>query len=620
LGPAGHDDQLFLRLARHFARGEWLGPYDHMTLAKGAFYPIWVGTMAILGVPLLLSQHLLYLTACLTTVAALKPLRANRIILGTGYALLLFEPMTYDQSALRTIREGIYVSLTLLVVALSIGLALRVRRATRERLRWSLPLGAAWAAFWLTREEGVWLLPMAALPLAMVVVMRRCLEKSRREIALVCALPLATASALVATVAFTNWRHYGVWTTCEFKQRDFLDAYGALTRVKHEHWQADVPVPTDVWQRLYVASPAFAELRPQFEGQTVRKWKDLSIGGNVRGGWFMWALRDAVAAAGHCGSGRDAAHFYRRLADEIDLACSRGQLDCLPARSTMMSPWRPEYRRPFVEVFLTGVRYLVAFSRFDPTPWSSEGPDFLLALFREMTRERLSPLTEEGDWCASGWVFDDRIAVKLMVRRPDGSGADVALHSDASDDVFQFFAKTGHATEQARKARFRASGRCNGCFLDVADDHGSLVHVPLVEAGRCGDQGTVHWCIDKIDRVKPNVLERTDRFRLRILTAIARVYQWSFPVLSMLAAVLFCGSLLRCGHRRSVVGLAPFVATILAAIVARLLILSLITISSFFGLAIVYLSSAYPLLVLAVWLCALDALTPPIDWLERSGD
>ena len=66
-------------------------------------------------------------------------------------------------------------------------------------------------------------------------------------------------------------------------------------------------------------------------------------GTQIPGGWFMWALRDAVAAAGHYSSGTAAADYYRRLANEINIACDEGRLECYGRRATMMAPWHSEY-------------------------------------------------------------------------------------------------------------------------------------------------------------------------------------------------------------------------------------------------------------------------------------
>ena len=67
------DDQLYLSLAQRIAGGHWLGAFDNVTLAKGPFYPMWIAASFILGVPLQLSHHLLYITACVVTVLALRP-------------------------------------------------------------------------------------------------------------------------------------------------------------------------------------------------------------------------------------------------------------------------------------------------------------------------------------------------------------------------------------------------------------------------------------------------------------------------------------------------------------------------------------------------------------------
>jgi hypothetical protein len=46
---AGHDDRLFVSLAENILRGEWLGEYNNLTLAKGPFYPVWISMIFLLG-------------------------------------------------------------------------------------------------------------------------------------------------------------------------------------------------------------------------------------------------------------------------------------------------------------------------------------------------------------------------------------------------------------------------------------------------------------------------------------------------------------------------------------------------------------------------------------------
>jgi hypothetical protein len=62
-GAAGHDAYLFVWQAAHIIEGLWLGEYNYLTLIKGPFLSIWMALMFYLGIPFLLSQHLLYV-AC----------------------------------------------------------------------------------------------------------------------------------------------------------------------------------------------------------------------------------------------------------------------------------------------------------------------------------------------------------------------------------------------------------------------------------------------------------------------------------------------------------------------------------------------------------------------------
>jgi hypothetical protein len=56
-----------------------------------------------------------------------------------------------------------------------------------------------------------------------------------------------------------------------------------------------------------------------------RQYYDLPPG-EIAGGWFCWAVRDAAAAAGHCGSAEESEAFYRKMAGELRAAAAEGRL------------------------------------------------------------------------------------------------------------------------------------------------------------------------------------------------------------------------------------------------------------------------------------------------------
>src|SRR5205814_3383 len=102
---------------------------------------------------LLLGQHLFYLAACAAVVVAARPLVPGRGLRLALFALLAFNPMSFSAPTLRVQREGIYQSLTLLVVATVVGVVTRSGRGRRALAAWAVAAGAVFAAFWLTREE-----------------------------------------------------------------------------------------------------------------------------------------------------------------------------------------------------------------------------------------------------------------------------------------------------------------------------------------------------------------------------------------------------------------------------------------------------------------------------------
>src|SRR5205085_7219714 len=52
---SGADDYLFIKLAAYLKNGEWLGPYDSMTLVKGMAYPGFIALSHLAGIPLKLA-------------------------------------------------------------------------------------------------------------------------------------------------------------------------------------------------------------------------------------------------------------------------------------------------------------------------------------------------------------------------------------------------------------------------------------------------------------------------------------------------------------------------------------------------------------------------------------
>lgn len=401
ISSAGHDDRLFLQLAEYLVQGQWLGPYDQLTLAKGPFYSIWAAVMFQLGVPLFFSQHLLYAAACAALVRACGPGLRSAALGFAFYALLLWNPMSYDASSLgRVLRQHVYSPLALLIFAGLAALYYRRNTTLRRLAPWWLLLGFSAGAFWLTREEGVWLAP--SMLLLAGAVLWKAWRLSRAELLRsLQAIGLAAVCALlpVLIVSALNYRYYRWFGTVEFRATEFKDAYGAMARVQAGPGLPFVPVTREAREAMYAVSPAFARLRPHLEGEIGLGWAGVSASvtqlppeqRQIGGGWMMWALRDAVAAAGQARSAGGAMAFYRTMADEINAACADGRLRAGPRRSGFQPVLRADQADGIGRTFLRFADFVIRFSRFSALTPQSVGDDSLLTLFHDLTQDRLSP-------------------------------------------------------------------------------------------------------------------------------------------------------------------------------------------------------------------------------------
>lgn len=356
---ATYDDVLFLRLA---TASPWLGNYDALTLAKGAFFPIFIALNKALGLPLKLVEHVVYLLASIWMARMAAHAVGRHRVFFTVLLVLALSPLPWmSVGGLRITREPLYQSLTMALFASGAAYLL----SSRMQPRLGIVLGLLGGCYWLTREEGVWLLP--ALSILAVPTLSRGISSLRQHQSLswrqairMVGMPLAGFLLVVLTVNSINWLSYGVFRNNELRSGHFVTAYGALSRIKHDEWKRYVVFPLDARRRAYAVSPAARELAPYFESSLAENWIMTSRGypqpwgcavqqeqcnDEILSGWFIWALRDAVAMAGHYGSAKAADAYYKRLAREINAACDRRAFPCHEPRNTLAPPWRGHYTR-----------------------------------------------------------------------------------------------------------------------------------------------------------------------------------------------------------------------------------------------------------------------------------
>ena len=78
---ADYDDFLFIKYALSILRGEWLGPFSVVTLAKGCSFSLFIVGSYLLGIPYSLSLILIYIFAISVFIIAFKKLIKNKYML-----------------------------------------------------------------------------------------------------------------------------------------------------------------------------------------------------------------------------------------------------------------------------------------------------------------------------------------------------------------------------------------------------------------------------------------------------------------------------------------------------------------------------------------------------------
>lgn len=620
---AAHDDGLFLRLASTLARAKWLGQYDEYILIKGLGYPAFVALVYRLGLPLLLAQHLLYLFACALFCYAVRGLLKRPSLRLLLFLALLFSPVTWLIQ--RVIRDHFYMSLTLLLLACLAGALCTLHTAVRQFAAWTTGVGLSLAVLWHTREEGLWLVPLwlCWALCASVLVWPQARAERWRRLRLLFLTPLfpLAAGLLIATL---NFAVYGVFTTTELSGGAFAAAYGATMRVKHQQPERYVPLPTETRERIYRASPAFAELREFFEGQRGQGWKAYcfpgvtSCGKDILAAWYLFAFREAVSQKGYYSSARAARAYYERVAQEVNTACENGTLDCGPPRQTL-TPTIPAEHVPYI--LQSWWRALVFLTRFDL--YSPFGAAQSLSICQGRgglvpIRDSIYPCVDSPNFTyLSGWAISEAGEVELEARTITGQSVEfVNKERMISPDVAAHAEQLGLRVPDAGRARFL-----------VKLEPKTETQLVLKCAGR--EVAVINPMTGQVLRQEKSVLVQIESasstilanhqsalavgFRLRSLDWVQRIYQTTGIWLVCAALLLLPWLCWRLRHKRDKQVLGALAVLCLVAILTRVSLLALIDATSFLAINLYYMAPAYPLVICFCGLtlgCFFEQLNP----------
>jgi hypothetical protein len=600
---AGHDDGLFMRLGMHLARPGWLGAYDQTTLAKGPGYPIFLAINSWSGLPISVAHAVFHCLASGLFAYMVTRASGSRWLGLAVLFLLLWNPLFLTG---RVVREAIYTGQILIVYGLA-SYSLFLAGTRKNGFIGAIATGLFLGWCWLTREEGLLLLPGIA------VLVVAAFLRYRKETAKAGVLPVVLISAALAflgtqvTFRLINLARYGSFIGVDLKDSNFQAALEALQSVKVGERIVFLPVPRSARQRIYEVSPAFSSLKgfldppngsPWQWGCGIWKWTC----GDIASGWFIWALRDAAAANEHYRSPSAASEFFATLAAEVKHACETGELTCERSFIPYMPMITKEQLSWIPDRFVEAMR-MVAHVDSLPLDW---GPSSGTKAQMEKALAFLNypvhsdpPSTEKQRRILEGWYFDGTPGwFSVEVRSDDGTGEYVSVERKDSRDLEKAF-----KTSIAARHRFTVETQCEAnCRLVFSSDRLGSREVSFDEVFRGAhvfSVGTAGLYIDKASNDTSNFVDVGDtRIRQAALIARAfldRVFRLILPAFMICGAIAFCGiALVRIWVRRLPEQPVVFAmaGSLWVFVVTRMAALVLIAVSSFPAVNHLYMSPA----------------------------
>ena len=600
-----YDDALFWDHAQQIMAGNWLGSYNNLTLAKGVGFPLFLAINAVLGIPVTLFIALLYLFACVLLAKTLMALKINQYFVLIIFAIILFHPELFP---IRIIRDNIYPALSLIIISGIIRLVFAPEKFDHT-LRSVIPYGMALGWFWLTREEGIWIVPGIIILLALRVIQLKKQNVSLKGVFYRSGFLSIIAIALVSLVALVNYHKYGKFEAVDFKGVAYSNALKSLTSVDIGPELSHMSIAFAKRQVIYKISPTFNKLSNYLEELDKRKgfgtitcknypW---SCGDYIYG-WFAWVFRNAVASQGVYDSPVHAEAFYNSITKEINTACEQGLIKCKSNYIPLMPNISLNQWQEFPEKIVSAFKLVLVQKVYELIAVASRSSS--LDQLQEVRFFLGNPLVNlarvEVDTSLTGWFYSGNSNWLSLHCLINGKDTHKAVERMVSPDIAEYF-KDSNANFQRFSISMRGVENCR-LFVDVSSVTQYPVNLStpgLIKLDVNGESGTLF-----IDNISTSEDKGVDvEFALKVKSQLMTIYKLILPCFVILGGCIYLIYFTLIVLKRQPMNDTFIVSTMLWCLfISRVVLLIIVDISSFPAINTQYMSAAYPILCLATFL------------------
>lgn len=357
----GHDNLRYVQMASEIFDFSSPFPYAQYTLMRQPGYPFFIRLSYILGFSLRFSQEILYIISGFFLAWSFYKYYRQKVVTIIFLILYIFAPASFFWNR-ETVQEVLYLPLITFILSCLIHLINSYSKYS-SFLKWFVALGFGFAWFWNTRPEGLLMLPVVGIVYIFITVKaahsQLSMQSTLKRIGYSLACLVIPVILVTSSISLTTYFKYGIFNSNDLTLPGIKTAYSRITSVSPDRWRYMVPVPRETRMEIYFVSPSFNRLSSYLESQKGHDWfdpgcKSRGICDDYAGGWFLWALRDAVADAGEYKSAPATEAFYKQIADEVVVACKSGKLKCNGTSSSLFS-FAPTIRSEYVKPFFTSL-------------------------------------------------------------------------------------------------------------------------------------------------------------------------------------------------------------------------------------------------------------------------
>ncbi len=326
-----YDDMLFINHAQSLTEGRWLGQFSELTLIKGPGYPFFLALNYWIGLPISFTQALLRCIAFAMLALLIVKVSKSYLLALLVFLIALWDPRILELS--RILRGTIYPSQAVLVITLFSFSLFFFKKDVR---RYVLPVicGLMLGWFWLTREEGIWLMP-GLIFLSLYAAIRNKYQPNSVGTLLPISIIFVIFVATQLSFSYANMLSYGKFVGVDIKEKNYQAAMKSMESIRVGEQIPFLTISRAVRKEIYKISPAFSEIKEYLD--PTGKASPFEKGacqfrpatcGDIGNGFILWAVRETAAKKGHYSSPENASSYFRQVHDDIQNACNANQLEC----------------------------------------------------------------------------------------------------------------------------------------------------------------------------------------------------------------------------------------------------------------------------------------------------